>query len=126
VIQSYIRMAAIAAVAGALLIVGWQWYARGQRIDSLLSDVAQITAERNQCRSEQQATDTALAQMRAAGEADRISREAAERAAAQASADAERRVRAALTARVPSECPAAMAWLGDYGRTLARGWGAER
>lgn len=28
----------------------------------------------------------------------------------------------ALTARGPSECPAAMDWLGNYGRALANAW----
>ena len=46
------------------------------------------------------------------------------RAAAQTVADAARKVRAALTARVPPECPAAMQWLGDYGRALANTWSA--
>ena len=118
------RLIAYAAAFGALVVLGWQWQARGERIDALLTANGTLTTERDQCRADQQAIDQALAQLRAAGEADRIRRESAERAAAQTVADAERKVRAALTARVPPECPAAMQWLGDYGRALANTWSA--
>ncbi len=119
------RLIAYAVAFGALAMLGWQWQARGERIDALLIANGTLTAERDQCLADQKATDEALAVIRAAGEADRIRRQAAERAAAQASVDAERKVRAALTARVPTECPAAMQWLGDYGRALANTWGAQ-
>ena len=119
------RLIAYAVAFGALALLGWQWQARGERIDALLAATGTLTTQRDQCRADQQAIDQALAQLRAAGEADRIRREAVERAAAQAVADAERKVRAALTARVPTECPAAMQWLGDYGRDLATTWGAQ-
>ena len=118
------RLIAYAAAFGALVVLGWQWQARGERIDALLTANGTLTTERDHCRADQQAIDQALAQLRAAGEADRIRRESAERAAAQTVADAERKVRAALTARVPPECPAAMQWLGDYGRALANTWSA--
>lgn len=120
------RLAAYAIVTAALLLVGWQWHARGQRIERLLTDAGEITAERDQCLAQQAATDQALAALRAAGEADRARRADAERAAAQTVADAERRVRAALTARVPPACPAAVQWLGDHGRALAARWEAGR
>lgn len=116
------RLIAYAVVAGALLLVGVQWHARGQQIEALLAENTKITAERDQCTAEQAETDRALADLRAAGKADRARRVEAERAAAQASADAERRVRAALTADVPSECPDAVEWLGEYGRELADNW----
>ncbi len=117
-----IRMYAYAAVAGALLLLGWQWHARGQRIDKLLEVNGSIVADLDQCKAQQQTTDKALVAMRAAGDEDMIKRLAAERAAAQASVDAERRVRAALTANVPAECAEAMRWLGDYGRNIANTW----
>lgn len=120
-----VRLIAYAVAFGALAIMGWQWHARGQRIDELLAANGEIIAERDQCRAQQQATDEALAAMRAAGEEDRLKRLAAERKAAQVSADAERRVRAALTATVPAECPAAVQWLGDYGRNLANTWSTK-
>lgn len=116
------RLIAYALVAGALILVGFQWHERGKEIGRLNITIGELTAEAAQCRAEQKAHDEALATLREAGEADRQKREAAERAAAQAVTDAERRVRAALTAKVPSECPAAMNWLGDYGRTLADKW----
>ena len=119
------RLIAYAVAFGALVALGWQWQARGERIGALLASGATVTAERDQCLAAQKANDEALAVIRAAGEADRIRREAVERAAAQTVADAERKVRAALTARVPTECPAAMQWLGDYGRDLATTWGAQ-
>lgn len=121
-----IRVIAYAVAFGALLFMGWQWHARGVQIARLTTLNSALTAERDQCVAQQKATDEALATIRAAGEADRIRREAAERAAAQASADAERKVRAALTARVPPECPAAMQWLGDYGRELSNRWEPSR
>ena len=120
------RLIAYAVVAGALIVVGGQWHARGQRIEALLTSAGTITAERDQCTTEQTQTDQTLAQLRATGEADRARRAEAERAAAQVTADAERRVRAALTARVPPECPAAMQWLGNHGRDLAERWEAGR
>jgi len=120
------RLIAYAVAFGALALLGWQWQARGARIDTLLAATGTLTTERDQCLADQKATDEALAVIRAAGEADRIRRQAAERAAAQAVADAERKVRAALTARVPTECPAAMQWLGAYGRDLATRWEAGR
>lgn len=120
------RLVAYAVVAAALLLVGVQWHARGQRIEALVKSSAKITAERDQCLAQQAADDQALADLRAAGEADRARRAAAERAAAQTVADAERRVRAALTARVPSECPDAVRWLGEYNRALADRWEAGR
>ncbi len=120
------RLIAYAVAFGALVVLGWQWQARGERIDALLASGATVTAERDQCLADQESNDEELATIRAAGEADRIRREAAERAAAQASVDAERKVRAALTARVPTECPAAMQWLGAYGRDLAARWEAGR
>ena len=119
------RLIAYAVAFGALVVLGWQWQARGERIDALLESGATVTAERDQCLATQKANDEALATIRAAGEADRLKREDAERRAAQTVADAERKVRAALTARVPAECPAAMQWLGDYGRALANTWGAQ-
>jgi hypothetical protein len=115
-------MYAYAAVAGALLLLGWQWHTRGQRIDELLAANGAIISERDQCRAQQRVTDEALAAMRATGEEDRLKRLAAERKAAQVSVDAERRVRAALTANVPEECDKAVRWLGDYGRNLANTW----
>ena len=118
------RLISYAVVFGALALLGWQWQARGERIDALLAANGTLTTERDQCQAQQKANDEALATMRAAGEADRLKREDAERAAAQAVADAERKVRAALTARVPPECPAAMRWLADYGRALANAWSA--
>lgn len=118
------RLIAYAVAFGALVVLGWQWQARGERIDALLAASGTLTTERDQCQAQQKANDEALATIRAAGEADRIRRETAERAAAQTVADAERKVRAALTARVPPECPAAMQWLGDYGRALANTWSA--
>jgi Tfp pilus assembly protein PilN len=120
------RLIAYAVVAGTLLLVGWQWHARGQRIEALVKHSATLATEHAQCKAQQAADDQALADLRAAGEADRARREAAERAAAQAGVDAERKVRAALTARVPPECPAAMQWLGAYGRDLATRWEAGR
>ena len=120
------RLIAYAAIAGALLLVGWQWHARGQRIDALLKVSGEITAERDQCQTAQKAIDDELATLRAAGEADRAKRAEAERKAAQVSADAERRIRTALVARVPSECPAAMDWLGAYGRDLSTRWEPAR
>lgn len=119
------RLIAYAVAFGALALLGWQWQARGERIDALLATHGTLTTERDQCRADQQAIDQALAQLRAAGEADRIRRQAAERAAAQTVADAERKVRAALTARVPAQCPAAMDWLGERGREIARQWAQE-
>ena len=117
------RLIAYAVAFGALVVLGWQWQARGERIDALLAANGTLTTQRDQCLAQQKASDEALATIRDAGEADRIKREAAERRAAQTVADAERKVRAALTARVPPECPAAMQWLGDYGRTFAGTWG---
>ena len=119
------RLIAYAIAFGALLFVGVQWHQRGKEIARLHEAAGKITAERDQCLAGQKANDEALATLRAAGEADRIRREAAERAAAQASVDAERKVRAALTARVPTECPAAMQWIGDYGRELSNRWDAR-
>lgn len=120
------RLIAYAVVAAALVVVGWQWHARGKRIDALNVTIGELTAELGQCTTQQKATDEAITTLRAAGEADRQKREAAERAAAQAATDAERRVRAALTAKVPNECSAAVAWLGDYGRTLAERWSGAK
>lgn len=120
------RLIAYAAVAGALLLIGWQWYARGQRIEALLVSGATVAAERDQCLAQQAADDQALADLRAAGQADRARRVAAEREAAQVRADAEKRVAKALMARVPTECPAAMQWLGAYGRDVADRWEAGR
>ena len=120
------RLIAYAVVAGALLLVGVQWHARGQRIEALVKSAATITAERDQCTAQQAADDQALAALRAAGEADRARRAEAERAAAQASVDAEKRVAKALMSRVPTECPAAVQWLGEYGRGLAAEWGAVK
>ena len=119
------RLIAYAVAFGALVVLGWQWQARGERIDALLAANGTLVTERDQCLADQKATDEALATIRAAGEADRLKREDAERRAAQASVNAERKVRAALTARVPTECPAAMQWLGDYGRALADTWSAK-
>lgn len=119
------RLIAYAVIAGALAVVGWQCHQRGQRLDALKDANAQITAALAQCTAERDTLDQALADIRRAGEADRAARTAAQAAAAQASADAERRVRAALTARVPPECPAAMQWLGDQGREIARQWKQE-
>ena len=116
------RLIAYGVAAAALLLMVWQWHARGQRIEDLLITNGQIIAQRDQCQTVQAQTDLALADLRAAGEADRAKRAQAERDAAKATADAERRIRAALTARVPDECPAAMNWLGDYGRALANAW----
>ena len=120
-----IRLIAYAIAFGALLLVGFQWHTRGKEIDRLNRVNGEITAQYAQCQAQQKVTDEALATIRAAGEADRLKREDAERKAAQASVDAERKVRAALTARVPTECPAAMQWLGDYGRTMANTWSAK-
>ena len=120
------RLIAYAVIAGALLLVGWQWHDRGKQIERLLKVSGEITAQRDQCMAQQKASDEALATIRAAGEADRLKREEAERRAAQTVADAERKVRAALTARVPPECPAAMQWLGDYGRELSNRWEPSR
>lgn len=120
------RLIAYAVVAGALLLVGWQWHARGQRIEALSADNVKLATEHAQCTAQQAATDQALADLRAAGEADRARRADAERAAAQTVADAERRVRAALTARVPAGCQAAVEWLGEYQRALADRWEAGR
>ena len=118
------RLIAYAIAFGALLFVGLQWHERGKEIARLNQSAGTLTTERDQCLADQKATDEALATIRAAGEADRLKREDAERRAAQTVADAERKVRAALTARVPTECPAAMQWLGDYGRALANTWSA--
>ncbi len=120
------RLIAYATAFGALVVLGWQWQARGERIDALLASGATVTTERDQCRADQQVIDQALAQLRAAGEADRARRVAAERAAAAAGAEADRRVAAALTARVPEDCHAAVRWLGDSGRALAERWEAGR
>lgn len=84
------RLIAYALAAGALLVLGWQWRARGERIDELLSANATLSADY-----------------------------------ATLGADAERRVREALTADVPAECPAAMQWLGERGREIARQWEQE-
>ena len=119
------RLIAYAIAIGALLLVGVQWHARGKEIDRLNRANGEITAQYAQCQAQQKVTDEALATIRAAGEADRLKREDAERKAAQAGVDAERKVRAALTARVPTECPAAMQWLGDYGRELSNRWDAQ-
>ena len=116
------RLIAYAIAFGALLFVGVQWHQRGKEIARMHEANGKITAERDQCQAAQKANDEALATIRAAGEADRLKREDAERRAAQASVDAERKVRAALTARVPAECPAAMQWMGDYGRELSNRW----
>jgi len=118
------RLIAYAVAAAALLLVGLQWHARGQRIEALSAANVKLATEHAQCTAQQAADDQALADLRAAGEADRARRADAERAAAQTVADAERRVRAALTARVPPECPAAVQWLGDHGRALAARWEA--
>lgn len=119
------RLAAYAVVAGTLLLVGWQWHARGQRIEALVKHSATLAAEHAQCTAERDALDQAVAAIRAAGEAERDARAAAEARAARISADAERRVRAALTADVPAECPAAMDWLGEQGRAIAAQWKQE-
>ena len=118
------RLIAYAIAAGALLVIGWQCHQRGQRIDALKDAQARTAAALAQCAAERDALDQAVADIRRAGEADRAARAAAQAAAAQVSADAERRVRAALTARVPPECPAAVQWLGDHGRALAARWEA--
>ncbi len=118
------NLVAYAVAAGALLFIGLQWHERGQRIEDLLTASGTIVAKYDQCEADSKAADEALAEIRAAGEVDRDKRAEAERAAAQTAADAERRVRAALIARVPSECPAAMRWLGDSGRVLAGRWEA--
>jgi len=119
------RLLAYAAVAGALAVVGWQWHARGQRIAALQTAAGQLSAQHAQCSAQRDALDQAVADLRAAGAADRAARAGAEAAAAQVSAQAERRVRAALTAHVPPECPAAMDWLGEQGRAMARQWQQE-
>ena len=119
------RLIAYAVASGALLFVGLQWHERGKEIARLNQSAGTLTAERDQCLADQKANDEALAVIRAAGEADRLRREAAERRAAKARVDAEERVAKALMARVPTECPAAMQWLGDYGRALANTWGAQ-
>lgn len=119
------RLIAYAMAAGALLVLGWQCHQRGQRIDALKDAQAQTAAALAQCAAERDALGQAVADIRRAGEADRAARAAAQAAAAKISTDAERRVRAALTARVPPECPAAMQWLGDQGRAIAAQWKQE-
>ena len=120
------RLIAYAMAAGALLVLGWQWRERGGRIDALLAANATLAAEHAQCTAERDALDQAVADIRRAGEAHRAARAAAEARAARISTDAERRVRAALTADVPAECEAAVHWLGEQGRALAREWEASR
>ena len=121
-----IRLIAYAVAFGALLLVGFQWHARGKEIDRLNKVNGEITAQYAQCAAQQKTSDEALTTLRAAGEADRLKREDAERKSAQTVADSERKVRAALTAHVPTECPAAMQWLGDYGRELSNRWEPSR
>lgn len=125
------RLIAYAIVAGALAVVGTQWHLRGRQIEQLQWQAVTLTAElqqarreRDTCAADVEAQNAAVAALRDAGEAQAARAAQAEQAAAQAGREAQARVQAALAAKVPIACHAAMRWLVDEGRALARDWSA--
>lgn len=130
-IAAYLLIAGALVAVGALAVVGAQWHLRGRQIAhlqrqaaTLSADLAQAKSERDACTADIETQNTAVAALRAAGEAQAARVAQAEQAAAQAGRVAQARVQAVLAAKVPTECPAAMRWLGDEGRALARDWSA--
>jgi hypothetical protein len=88
----------------------------------LNGDVARLTVLNSQCQAELTAKDAAINDIRKAGELDKQRHRAAEEQSAIALNNSHRQIQKILTAAVPSECPAAMQWLHESGREIARQW----
>lgn len=117
--------AAIAAVLGVLWHVSSQGRtieARDKTIREMTADAATLTEARDQCVKSVEIQNTAIADLRAKGEAEQLRADAAQAEAAKIGAQTQRRVQQAMAAAVPAECPAAMEWLRAEGAAMAREW----
>lgn len=125
----YLRLAPYVITVLALLAAGHAWRERGRTIDAqaetireMTADAATLTTERGQCLASVEIQNTAIADLRAKGEAEQLRADAARAEADLIGAQTERRVQQAMAASVPAECPAAMEWLRAQGEAVAREW----
>lgn len=116
-----------ALVAGLVVagIVAWQARTintRDKTIREMMEAAGKLREANERCATDVTEQNTAIAELRAKGEAEQRRADAARAEADRIGAQTQRRVQQAMAAAVPTECPAAMEWLRDKGESLAREW----
>lgn len=115
----------VVAVMAVVLVLN-EWQSRGAQLTAARAELATCTAAREALDQQVTAQNAAIADYRNKAAAQQQAADAAQAQARAQIEQSQRRLQRILTARVPTECPAAMQWLGAYGRDLATRWEADR
>lgn len=113
---------AAAALAAALLVALTAWQQRGAQLAGVRAELATCTAGRVAIEQQVTAQNAAIADYRRQAAALQQAVEAAQAQARAELAQSQRRLQRILTAPVPADCSAAVAWTRAQAATIGARW----